>query len=195
MNLENNKIIKEGPETMNCWKSLNLSKEFGSVRLVILSLFGMICYFVIFNLTFTNLFGSQNITDFNALVFLCCLLLVYPVHKLLHCLPIWLFGRKVRLTFDRETSFLKLFCDITGVIPKRLYMVVILFPLIFMTVGLSILTLCFPNGIDYYLITGTVNFGISTTDLLYFVYIISAPRHAIIEDDRDGCHILIKHYL
>lgn len=180
---------------MNCWKSFNLTKDLGSVRLVILSLIGTICYFVIFNLTFTDLFGPLKIDHFNVILFLFCLLLVYPVHKIMHCVPIWVTGKKVKLSMERESALPRLFCDIKGAMPKRLYMLVILFPFVFITACLCILTFCLPSGIHYYSMIGSINFGISVSDLLYFIYLVSAPKSAIIEDDRDGCHILIKQYI
>ena len=180
---------------MNCWKSFNLSKDLGSVRLVILSLFGMICYFVIFNLAFTDIFGPLKIDNFNIIMFLLCIFLVYPVHKFLHGVPLWVVRRRAKLTWDRSSFIPKLFCNIFGAIPKRLYLLVILFPFLFLTITLVILTLFYPAGIHYYSVTGSINFGLSVSDFLSFIYLLSAPRHSIIEEDQNHCRVLIKQYI
>ncbi|MGV3489020.1 MAG: DUF3267 domain-containing protein [Tuberibacillus sp.] len=179
---------------MNCWKSFNLSKDLGSVRIAMLSLFGMVCFFVIFNLAFTNIYGSIKINQFNILLFLLCVLFVYPMHKLLHAVPIWMTGKKASVKLDRSGFIPTLFCQIPGTTSKRLYSMVILFPFLFMTGALIVLTVFYPDGIHYYSVTGAINFGISVTDLLSFFYLFSAPSHSIIEEDQNGCRILIKQY-
>jgi len=182
-------------EIMNCWKSFNLSKDFGSVRMVILSFFGMVCYFVIFTLIVSDVFGPIKLAYFNILLFLCCLFLVYPLHKFFHGVPIWLSRKKAKLAMDRTTLIPKLFCHIAGTIPKRLYIISILFPFLFITAVLILLTIYFPVGIHYYSAIGSINFGLSVTDLIYFAHLLSAPSHAIIEEDGDSCRILVRQYI
>ncbi|WP_376846186.1 DUF3267 domain-containing protein [Camelliibacillus cellulosilyticus] len=177
---------------MNCWKSFNVSKDLGSVRLVIFSLLGMLCFFILFNLLFTETYTHLKVRLLNFGIMIICILLVLPIHKLLHCLPIWLTGRKARLSIEKASALPMIHCNIKGAVSKRIYMVATISPAIIGTILMIAMAYVTPSAINYFAVSGSINFGLSVSDFLYLSYLLSAPSHAIVEEDRDGCRILIK---
>lgn len=58
-----------------------------------------------------------------------------------------------------------------------------------LTIGL---TGFMPSGMDYFGTMGAINFGLCAADFIYILNLLNAPRHAVIEDDQDGCKILVR---
>jgi len=177
---------------MNCLNSFNLYKDFGTVRLFLLSFLGMIGYYIVYNLVCNGLIEARETVPFHFFIYFACALVVYPLHKILHGIPFWITGYKASLTIERTGILPRMYCVISGAIPKRVYFLGMLFPLIFVTSVLSLLSVLFSTGILYYSVIGTINFGLGVCDLLCMVRLVSAPKHAFIEEDRDSLRILIK---
>jgi hypothetical protein len=83
-------------------------------------------------------------------------------------------------------------CEIRQPITKKVCLLIMVFPAVIGTLLTLFLTWEFPSGQDYFGALGAINFGLCLTDFIYIFYILKAPRHAYVEEDRNGCKILIK---
>lgn len=178
---------------MNCWKSCNISQDYGSNRIVILSLLSTLSYFVMFYVSFTTMYSNTLVT-FNIAISVGCLLAVWPMHKILHCLPFWITGKQATLTFNKINGIPFLNCVVSDAIPKWLSLVSVSFPLIIVTAITLIFAVVFPDYIQYYSIFGSLNFGMSVTDVLYIMILLRAPSKSFVEDDLNTIKILIKNH-
>lgn len=177
---------------MNCWKSFNITKDHGSIRLIILSLFSMVTFIILYNITITTFFDHINGVTFNPLMILVCLILIIPIHKLVHCIPLWLSGTRAHIRWDRSIMLPVLNCHFKHPISKRLCIVVMATPAVIGTVLTFALTWVFPSEMDYFATVGALNFGLSAADFIYIINLVKAPHNAFVEDDQDGCKILVK---
>ena len=143
----------------------------------------------------STVFDHVHTISYNPLILLIGLLFVVPGHKLTHCIPLWMTGRKVPIRFERSLLIPNIQCVIRQPISKRMYLIVTALPAMLGTFLTVILTFEFPSGQDYFGALGAINFGLSLTDIIYFFKLINAPRNAYVEDDQYGCRILIKQTL
>ncbi|GGH88096.1 asparagine N-glycosylation enzyme membrane subunit Stt3 [Pullulanibacillus pueri] len=177
---------------MNCWKSFNITKDLGSLKLTIFSILGLISFYIVFNLSFHREASHNDLSLLNVITFIVLLMLILPIHKLLHGAPIWLAGKKADLVIERNRWFPIVYCQIKGPISKYLAIISLGCPAIVVTFIMILLALIFPSQMNEYAFIGAINFGLSVFDILYLLHLFSAPTHAFIEDDRDCCRILIK---
>lgn len=179
---------------MNCYKSFNVSKQYGTIRLTILSLMGTIFFFTIFY----SLFGSNHhktaFSSFNLLTLIMTIFIVWPVHKSMHCLPLWLAGKRASISIERSINngIPMIYTNIPGTISKHLSIIMVSFPSVIITVVIFASAFKFPSMVYYLSLAGALNFGLCMKDFVYLVHLTKAPANALIEDDRDGCKILIK---
>jgi hypothetical protein len=177
---------------MNCLKSVRFMRQIGTVRITIISIFAALAFFILFYVAFLNVHPNLHLNRLNLPIFLSALILVYPLHKLFHCLPVWATGRKATLSFERKSGFPVLFCDLPGPVSRNLAIGCVAFP----SVAITVLTLAtaemFPYSFHYIALVSAINFGLSITDFIYVSFLFKAPSHAYVEDFRDGFHILIQ---
>lgn len=179
---------------MNCWKAFNISKEYGSFKLTLLSLLGSLFFYMIYYLIFENEFIFAGFSGLNLVILLAVMLLVWPAHKFLHILPVILSGKRASLSLgkSRGSTLPYIYTNIYCTLKKKMSILMVISPGIIIT-ALSILAAVFmPGGVYYFVMIGALNFGLSMKDLIYLIHLISAPADAFIEDDRTGCKILIK---
>jgi hypothetical protein len=121
------------------------------------------------------------------------MLLVYPIHKLLHCLPVWLIGKKAYLTLKFEDKRLPLiYCKYPKALPKGISLVATLSPALFITSVSITGSLLFPAYIPLFSIFSTLNIALCTTDAIYVFHLWNAPRSSYFEDEHNIFHILTK---
>ncbi len=179
---------------MNCWKSFNISKQYGSFRLTLLSFVGAVFYYILFYLSFEKTFLNAHFTGYDLVALTAAMFFVWPAHKLLHILPVLMSGKKASLSFEKSRlhSIPVIYTNIPCTLKKRTSVFVVLCPFVLLTAGSCLVSFFLPSYIYFFAVIGAMNFGISTKDLVYFVHLIAAPADAFIEDDRTGCKILIK---
>ncbi|MBM7643813.1 putative flippase GtrA [Scopulibacillus daqui] len=179
---------------MNCWKTFNIGKDFGTIRLNVLSLMGMIIFFIVYYLLFIDLTHVERLSSFNPIIFLITIIFILPVHKLIHCLSARVVGKKATLSFGwfNYEIIPSIHCNIPGTLSKRRSLLVIASPAVVITLGMVILTIVYPQHLHYFSLISAINFGISISDFVYLNNLIKAPANAFIEDGPDGCRILVK---
>lgn len=178
---------------MNCWKSININKDYGLQRLIILSFLISLCYFIIFYVTLSLLFPTVHYNGISFSYLVLSMLLVFPIHKFLHCLPVWLMGRKAYLQLRFENyMFPMIYCKYPSVLPKAVSLVATIAPTVLITSGSIIGCLLFPTYIPLFSIFSSLNIALGITDAIYIIHLWNAPRSAFLEDNHFSFHILTK---
>jgi hypothetical protein len=178
---------------MTCWKTLSLSKQYGVHRITIVSLFTMLLAFILFFLPLNVFYSNTQLHEDGLLLFTTSLLLIFPCHKLLHALPLFLSGKKLTMKIDRESFILPLI----SVRPNRssskyLMIIVLLTPFILITGIMFSACVLFPEYIHYFTIIAAINLGFCVSDFIFIKQLIKAPKSCIIEENGDGYDILIN---
>ncbi|MGO4887486.1 DUF3267 domain-containing protein [Anaerobacillus sp. MEB173] len=177
---------------MNCWKSIHISREYSTGRLIMIALTAMLAYFNIFYLSFSVLMTTELI-EYGFLAFFVGILLIIPLHKLLHCIPIWLTRRKATLSIRIIRNCIPLvYYRIYGTIPRNLSILSVVAPAVTITGFCIIGTYFMPYYLHYFAIFSAVNIGLSVTDFIYLKQLIKAPKHSYVEDFSTGFHILLR---
>ncbi|WP_246041648.1 DUF3267 domain-containing protein [Robertmurraya kyonggiensis] len=121
------------------------------------------------------------------------MIIVYPVHKLLHFLPIAHLGPKIRKRIERKFMFFpSIQIKAHEPISKHLFLIALLLPFVTLTVILVSLCFILPHYVHYIAILLAYQTGISVPDLVRALNILKAPKHAYIEENEDGFEILVS---
>ncbi|WP_349409590.1 DUF3267 domain-containing protein [Pseudalkalibacillus sp. SCS-8] len=175
---------------MNCFKSINLTKDYGKLRLGLLSVLFSLTYFIVYFMLF-RMFHPETIYMQTGLVPIVLLsILVIPMHTLLHCIPIWLSGHKAWMILaDNRFSF---FCRIPGILPKRTALIAVAFPMVVIT-GIAFAgPLFFPEYLHVFAIISTLNMYLCLKDMIYIFHLWNSPRDSYLEDSPNGFQIIVR---
>ncbi|MCA0989192.1 DUF3267 domain-containing protein [Guptibacillus algicola] len=178
---------------MNCWKSIYLNREFGVHRLTIFSTLLTLLYFIAFYLTFSMFYPKTEHAIVPILPFLGSLAILFPIHKLLHWLPLTFAGMKATMRLEKGMAIVpKMHCETCNPISRNLYLTAALSPAIVITAAAIGFSIAMPSYVSFFSILAAINLGFSFSDFLYASQVFKAPRHAFVEDRSEGFHILIK---
>jgi len=178
---------------MTCWRTINLSKDYGFHRMVIVSLMTMLFTFIIFYVPLNLVHSSIKLETDGFFIFILSLLFIFPAHKILHSLPLLLAGKKISIEFSRIAEVIPIFkVSSKERIPKPLILAILLTP--FLVITICMLAGCFlsPQYIHYFTIIAAVNLGFCVTDFLLIKHLIRAPKRCVVEEFKDGYDILIN---
>ncbi|WP_077623136.1 DUF3267 domain-containing protein [Sediminibacillus massiliensis] len=178
---------------MNCWKTINLNRQFGLNRIYLLSLLvGMLSFIFLF-LVFSMVHQTGNVQDHGLLPLLIGLLVLPTVHKLMHILPLILTNKRVKIKWKINNRIFPTFSFRTkSRMSKQTSLFILLAPAVLITVPGIISSYLFIDYYVYFLIFSSVNLGLSFTDFLYANQVVRAPRKCLIENAKDGYDILIN---
>jgi len=177
---------------MNCWKSLNIIKEYGSKRLIFYSVIFAFAFFNCFYLTYSILFPLTLTQAITWYAIIALLFLVVPVHQLMHCIPLWVSGKKVGLSLSMFILPPRKSFSSSKPLQRNLFILSVLFPFSFITIASLIGAFLYPEYMYGFSMFAALNAGISTVDFLYVMSVRKAPRHAYIENHTDGLNILLS---
>lgn len=178
---------------MNCIKSIYILRDFGTIRLTMFSIFAMLSFFSVFYSTFMIMNPHIRLSVFQFMPLFSGLLLIYPVHKMLHCLPIWMSGNSVKVSINIKSNGCPiLYCDVHHALSRNMMISAVSFPGMIITLAVLVGASVAPQYVHYFSFIGAINFGLSVTDFIYFSFLLRTPAHACIEDFRDGFHVLIR---
>lgn len=176
---------------MKCWRTFDFEKSYGLNKIMIYSLL-LTTLFFSFSFALIQPFFSQTLYSGNFHFFLLALLVIYPLHKLVHILPIIRYWRQMQ--WKCKVNY---FCmpvisiNIKQPVPKRTFMVSLLLPFFTINPVLLICGTMFPHYIHYFTMLAAFHTGICAIDLLYFKALASSPKYAVIEEHDRGYEILI----
>ncbi|WP_026689065.1 DUF3267 domain-containing protein [Alteribacter aurantiacus] len=176
---------------MNCWKTVSVSQDIGRFRLWLLSGLVMVIYFLLYYLVFSTFILEGSLVDYGVTFLIVCLFAVIPLHMLLHCIPVWMLGKKATMGIQmREWPFL--YFAVKQPLPKRVSILAICSPAVFITFGAIVISILFPHLLHYAALMSALNIGICMHDFLYFKHIRRAPRDSFVEEYSGGFHILCE---
>ncbi|MGM7700155.1 DUF3267 domain-containing protein [Pseudalkalibacillus sp. Hm43] len=175
---------------MNCFKSINLIREYGKLRLGLLSTMFSLTYFIVYFMLFRMFHPETIYTQTGLLSILVLAVLIIPLHTLLHCIPIWMTGKKAWMELaDNRFSF---FCRIPDVLPKRTALIAVSFPLVVITSVSLVGPLFFPEYLHVFAIVSTLNMFYCLKDLIYVMHLWNAPSDSFLEDSPTGFQIIVR---
>jgi hypothetical protein len=177
---------------MNCWKTFNIAKQYGSQRLLILSSLTMLFSFIILYVPITYLTVSPLKSNYFFLLVIS-IVCMYPVHKLFHYLPIAHLGNHVKKCIEISWGVMPIIhIRVHEPIRKWLFLLALFFP--FLMIGLFIFFgfLLFPNYSHYFTILLAFHIGLCVSDFICAKNVLLAPNHSYIEENDEGFEILVN---
>lgn len=176
---------------MNSWKSINLSREYDSQRIFFLSLFTILLSFIIIHTITAPFMTGLAMYDDHSLLLIIFIILLYPVHKLLHYLPLLGQLHKIKTQITYNYNFLPTIkIIIHDPISKHLFLLTLFIPFFIVSLGLLTCTLTFPNYTHYFTILFALHTGLCVTDFICLKTISGSPNRCFVEEHADGYDIL-----
>ncbi|WP_226038021.1 DUF3267 domain-containing protein [Aquibacillus saliphilus] len=177
---------------MNCWKTVNVTREFGLNRIYLISLLTGLMSFIFLYLPFSIVHQTNELKDHGLLPLLIGLILLPMVHKLTHILPLFLVKKRLKMNWRFKIGLFPTFSFLTNKrMSKKTSITILLAPTVLITIPGLISSYLFAEYHAYILLFTSVNIGLSFTDFLYTSHIIKAPKKCIIENAKNGYDILI----
>ncbi|MGP7819001.1 DUF3267 domain-containing protein [Niallia sp. 01092] len=178
---------------MNCWKTINMNKQYGLQRLFIISSITMILTFLFLYVPTTTYFAQNSLNDNYFILFLLCLLFIYPVHKLLHLLPLIPLGNKVKKTMDVQYRFFPIISiRASEPIKKGHFLISSVTPFIVLNITFIACCFLFTHYVHYFLILFAYHFGLCVPDFIRMKNLWKSPSRCFVEENEDGFEILIN---
>ncbi|MCR6110232.1 DUF3267 domain-containing protein [Bacillus sp. A301a_S52] len=174
---------------MKCLKTISVENQFGKLRLSFLSVIIMMSYFLLFFMVFRTFFQNVPLVDHGILFLFFSLIVIMPVHLLLHCFPIWLTGKKATLGV-RKRQWPYFYYSTKQPLSKYVTLLSTAAPAFILTLLSIVGAIIFPHLVHYIAMMSAFNMGICVYDYLNFRQIKRAPRQCLIEETRDGFYIL-----
>lgn len=174
---------------MNCLKTISVENQFGKVRLWVLSSIILISYFLVFFMIFRTFFPTEELIDHGFSFLLITLALVLPIHLVLHCLPLWLVGKKATFGF-RKSQWPYFYYSTKQPLSKQMSLLSTSSPAFMLTAISVVAAILLPQYIHYIAMMSALNVGICVYDFLNFKQIKSAPKNCLIEENIDGFYVL-----
>lgn len=178
---------------MNCWKTINLSREYGTNRIYLVSLFTGVLSFVVLYLAFSMVHGSGVFKDHGLLPLLIGIIAIPACHKLAHTLSLMFIKKRIKVSQKRRLGFIPTLSFATKAkMSKPASLFILLAPSFFLTLPGIAASYFFAEYYVYFLIFTAINIGYSSTDFLYIYQMLKAPRRCVIENAKDGYDILVQ---
>ncbi|WP_246938843.1 DUF3267 domain-containing protein [Bacillus pinisoli] len=176
---------------MTCWKTINLSKDYGFHRLFFLSFLISILAFIVMYVSMQLFFHSRPLED-NGLIYVCLIaLLLVPGHQIIHIMALKLMGKKVQTKIVKKGIFPIITIKQCGLLSKPVALLTILAPIMFFSMVLFLFSLMYPAYMHYVSILIAINIGICVSDLLYSYHIFKAPRKCMLDENNGGYDIIL----
>lgn len=176
---------------MHCWKIVNVERDFGTTRIILLS---SILFILSFSFCYVSLSFKRTVpyTDAYFVYFLIALFCIYPFHKFFHYLLLLDYTKHMRLKIKVKFHVLPfIHLKVNRFVPKCRYVSSLLSPFILLNGFLLYTAIQLPAYTHYISILFGVNCFICLIDLLNVKGMILAPRNAIIEETPKGYEVLV----
>jgi hypothetical protein len=176
---------------LHCWKTINVKKQYGLDRLFLLSSLLVITVFSVAYVLLGIINDSTKSDDY-FWVFLLTFLSIYPIHKLLHYIPLFRYREKVKFLIIKQYGFLPIVnLRVIEPINKNRFIFSLLAPFIFLNLSLVIAALLVPMFAHYFTMLLAYHCGICLIDLIYVKNLSKSPKTALIEETDAGYEILV----
>ncbi|WP_234978427.1 DUF3267 domain-containing protein [Bacillus tuaregi] len=179
---------------MNCWKEINLTKQYGTQRVCILSIITMLFTFILLYVPANYLFVPSTLEDNYFLFLIAALWLMYPIHKIIHFFSLVHLKNKIKKTFKIKYLVMPVIqIQIIEPISKWQYILTLILPFILINGFLFTACWIFNNYVHYFTILLAFHIGLCVSDFIYIKNVLKAPNRAYIEENENGFEILVNH--
>ncbi|AQQ52552.1 hypothetical protein B0X71_05205 [Planococcus lenghuensis] len=176
---------------MHCWKTINMKKKYGRERIFLLSALAGLGVFVTFYIPMAALY-SAPLSDQHFLYFLIALAALYPLHKLLHFLPLMGCRNCVQIRIRKHFGILpEVEFRVQDPVNKVRFLITLLTPFVVLNTVLLVASFIYPAFSHYWALLLGFHCGLCMIDLMYFRYALRSPKHALIEETDTGYEILV----
>ena len=170
---------------MSCWKTINLVKDYGGMRIVLTAVSLMILFFIPEYLAMQLIHPQTVQRGDHALLFAGLLVAAIIAHKILHILP--LISKK---KIEKKIYWLKM--RTWREVPKNTMLVSLLCPFFVITPALFYAGAVMPSFAHYFCIISSIHFGYCLPDFLFAWKLIKAPKNCFVDQEADDFDILIQ---
>lgn len=177
---------------MNCWKTINLSKDYGFHRLIIVSVLTMMITFISIYLPLVVVFPSVQLKEGNFLLFLLLMACVVPCHKLLHAVPLWMSGYRVSLKMKLQAYVPVIYIKTNCNVNKTNMLLSLLTPFLAITALMIAGLMNFPSYLHYFSLGIAFHTGLCITDFIFLNQLVKAPKKCVIEEADESFEILFQ---
>ncbi|MFC3040687.1 DUF3267 domain-containing protein [Virgibacillus xinjiangensis] len=178
---------------MNCWKSININKEFGLQRMNFISFLVSILAFTVLYVPVSIVHGRMPNNEAAFVPFLIVLFFLPMIHTLMHILPLIVMNKRVNFVYKKKYKCIPVISYSTKYhLTKKVSFITAGAPSLLLTVPGIAASYMFPEYYFYFLVLASIHIGMSFIDYLYMVYIWKAPKCAFIDNRHDGFDILLK---
>ena len=176
---------------MHCWKTINVKKQYGFDRLFMISaLFGL----AVFMASYIGLaiVYATPLSDQYFLLFLLTLLAIYPLHKILHFLPLIGCHKSLKLIIRKQMKICPaILLHINEPVPKTRFLLSLAAPFLILNAAIVISSTLMPAYSHYFAMLLAYHCGLCLTDIIYLRNLARSPKHALIEETDTGFEILV----
>ncbi len=176
---------------MHCWKIVNVKRDFGTTRIILLS---VILFVLSFSVCYVSLSFNRTVpyTDAYFGYFAIALFCIYPLHKFFHYLLLIDYSMHMKIKIKRNFYIFPIIhLKLNRFVPKYRYVSALLAPFILLNGVLLCTSSQLPAYTHYTSLLVGVNSLICLIDLLNVKGMIRAPHNAIIEETPKGYEVLI----
>ncbi|MBZ5750808.1 MULTISPECIES: DUF3267 domain-containing protein [Metabacillus] len=177
---------------MNCWKTINLSKDVGQHRILFISMLTMVFIFILTYLPINLLLPNVHLKDEHFFMFVLLLLSMFPIHKLLHAIPLLISGNRVSMKIKFFYLLPVIQMKASQSIKKRNMLISLMSPFLILTIALFSGSMFFPDYVHYFCIAMALHIGICVPDFIISKHILLAPKMSFIEEFDDGYEVLVQ---
>jgi len=178
---------------MNCWKSVNLEKQYGETLIFIMSFIVMFVSFIILYIPILMTFGTKPLHDEYFIPFFISFIGLYPAHKLLHLIPFMVTKYKVQMEWKVFAHlFPQMTIKVTEPVKKRVYILALLLPFLVINSLILIALMLLPHYVHYITILLSYHLGICLADFIYLKCMRHTPANCFIEESETGYSILLE---
>ncbi|GAE93678.1 hypothetical protein JCM21714_2781 [Gracilibacillus boraciitolerans JCM 21714] len=178
---------------MNCWDSININKQLGHYRSIILSfLFGLLSFILLY-LPFSLIHKEIMVKDHGLIPLTIGLAILPLMHKIIRIIPLKCLNKNIKLKWKWEKKIFPNFnlCEHSHT-TKPVLLIALLLPTIVITIPCVIGSFFLAAYYPYFLLGGAINLSLSFIDFLYIRQLWKAPKKCVISNDEKGYDILIS---
>lgn len=179
---------------MNCWKSVNLRKENNTTKMTIMSVGFSFLTFMFTFLIFSSLQPETQLKGIGLEVLLLIMLMIYPLHSILHAVPLWMIGIATTWKFDRDRrkQLPVIKYSFSKPVSRNMYVIAMISPFIILGTASIAGAVLMPGYMHYFLIIFSLNSGMALHDFAFIRQLVKAPKHCTVERKLDGMDIVLK---
>ncbi|MBD3110255.1 DUF3267 domain-containing protein [Bacillus sp. AGMB 02131] len=175
---------------MHCWKSINKTRLYGRSRIRIVSLLFMLCCFI-FVYPIFSFFAVNNLSDKHAFLFIIGIIMLYPIHKLLHFIPLLAVAKRTAFTL-KPRKYFAIDIMLNAPLRKRLFIIVLITPFLVVSTIMLIACILLPVYAHYFIILFSFHFGLCASDFIMLKNILQSPHRCFIEENEESFEILVE---